>query len=494
MRTRIGLVLMLVLLIALALPGLTSAKGPASRIVIVGPGLDGELVLEGDMAVLIPISFAMLEDFMQPVDPPARPGPSFELTRFFETDVGQYVPFDRVAYHPAPDGEPGLVHYLGIVNGSSEYDGRWFRTTPKGEATLREVLAANGANLDLIAAPVEPYLALSGESGALHLFDPATLESAAAWQISASTPALVRATAAPRGEALFLDALDDSGTLGTLRLDLADARACPLKLPGEVVSSVPDGENLIVASWSVTPGDEAPSTQIEIRRADTLDLGKAIPTSIENAAVQHFASPDGRQIVTLRHEDGMTWISVFDTFRQQTVVERRMGKMREGAAHRVAWDSVSGAIYVTDGQWVYQLGGDDYEFTQFGGFEMVDEDKQPLATPGTVFEIAGARDGTLYLYRPGEAGGILQVRYVLGRLQDRLWTDLAPVQAVLHGETIYAVTHDAASGEAALWALDLATGERESVALEPGDWRLNLVWLDPAAVPSAGEVIPAGCE
>ena len=132
MRTRIGLVLMLALLIALALPGLTSAKGPASRIVIVGPGLDGELVLEGDMAVLIPISFAMLEDFMQPVDPPARPAPGFELTRFFETNPGQYVPFDRVAYHPAPDGEPGLVHYLGIVNGSSEYDGRWFRTTPKG--------------------------------------------------------------------------------------------------------------------------------------------------------------------------------------------------------------------------------------------------------------------------------------------------------------------------------------------------------------------------
>lgn len=494
MRTRIGLVLMFSLLLVLALPGFASAKGPASRITIVGPGLNGELVLEGDATVLTPISFAMLEDFMQPVDPPARPARGFELTRFFETNSGEFVPFDQVAYHPAPDGEPGVVHYLGIVNGSSEYDGRWFRTSSKGEAALREVLASHGANLDAVAVPVAPYLALTGERGALRLFDPATLDTAAAWQISASEPSLIGATGAPLGDALFLNALDEHGEFGTLRLDLASARACPLELPGEVIAAAPDGENVIVSAQHVKASEHAPTTRLEVRRADTLDFGKITAVAPGSAAVQHFASQDGRQIATLRHEDDNTSISVFDTLRQQTIVERRVGKMREGAAYRIAWDSASGAIYVLDGQWVYRLDGDELEFTQYGGFELVDEDKQPLGVPGAAFEIAGARDGTLYLYRPGEVGGILQVRFVLGRLEERLWADLAPVQAVLHGETIYVVTHDADTDESALWALDLATGARESAPLEPGDWRLNLVWLDPAAAPSeGGEIIRAGC-
>lgn len=493
MRTRIGLTLLLAALLALALPGFASAKGPASRITIVGPGLDGALEIVDDAVLLGALSMAALEDFMRPAEPPAYPTLGFELTRFFETNTGEYVPFDQVVYHPAPDGEPGLVHYLGIVNGSSEYDGRWFHIQPRGERMLREVLSAHGADFEVVAFTVEPYLALLGKSGTLRVIDPATLDTAAAWQISLSEPSLVRATAAPRGDALFLDALGEAGAFGTLRLDLADARACPVKMPGEVVTAAPDGENLIVASGQANPG-EAPSGQIEVRHADTLDLGKAIPVSAASAAVQHFPSPDGRYVATLRQDEGTMFVGVFDTYRQVQIIERRLGKVPDGAVHRAAWDSVSGSIYVINGQRAFRLDSDQFGFSQYGGFELVDEDKQPLGGPGTVFEIAGARNGTLYLYRPGETSGILQVGFVLGRLQDRLWTDLAPAQATLHGETIYALAHDE-TGEASLWALDLASGEREHIALGPGAWRVSLVRLDPAALPSeGGAVIPAGCE
>lgn len=494
MRTRIGLALMLVALVALALPGLAGAKGPAGRIVIVGPGLDGAVELVNDAPLLGSLSMGMLENFLRPVDPPAYPRPGFELTRYFETNTGQYVPFDTVVYHPAPDGEPGLIYYDGMVNGSSEYDGRWFAVNPKNEAVLREVLAAHNANLDIVTLTVEPYLALYGAGSVVRLLDTETLAPGGAWQIDAPGHAIARATAGPRGDALFLEALDGTGTPGTFRLDLTEGRACPVKMPGEVLTAVPDGENLIVASWQTQPG-KAPAGQIEVRRADSLALGKAIPVSTANAAVQHFPSPDGRYVATLRQDGDMMFAGVFDTYRQAQIVERRIGKVPDGAVWRVAWDSVTGSIYVLNGQRVFRLDGDNFDFTQYGGFELVDENKQPLGAPGRVFEIAGARNGTLYLYRPGEAGGILQVGFVLGRLQDRLWTDLTVTQATLHGETIYALAQDE-TGEASLWALDLESGAEEQQAPAwKGEERLSLVWLDPAALPGGKQaILTARCD
>jgi len=489
MRTRIGLALMLAALVALALPGLAAAKGPASRVIIVGPGLDGALEIVDDAVLLGALSMGMLEDFMRPAEPPAYPAPGFELTRYLETNTGQ-MPFDQVVYHPAPDGEPGLVHYLGIVNGSSEYDGRWFHTQPRGERMLREVLSAHGANFEVIAFTVKPYLALLGASGALRVIDPATLDTAAAWQISASKPAFVRATAAPRGDALFLEALDKAGASGTLRLDLADGRACPVKMPGEVVVAAPDGENLIVASWQARPG-EAPSGQIEVRQADTLDLGRAIPVS--TAAVQHFPSPDGRYVATLRHDAGETWLGLFDTYLREYVTDRKVGAMPDGAMYRAAWDATRGAIYVIDGQHVYRFSLSDLAFNPGRGFELTDEADRPLGKPGVALEVAGARDGFVYLYRPGEAGGILRVSAVLGRLDERLWTELAPTHALLYGHMLYALAANPDTGESALWALDLESGTAEHALAWKGEERFNLVWLDPAALPVEDGIIPAGC-
>lgn len=501
MRTRIGLVVLLSLLIALALPGLASAKGPAQRITIVGPGLEGELEIVNDAALLNALSMTMLEDFMQPVDPPARPAPGFEITRFYEANTGGYVPFDVVVYHPAPEGEPGAIYYDGIVNGSSEYDGRWFRTNPKGEAALREALAAHGANLDAVATVTTPYLALSGQGSRFRLIDLATLEPAVAWQIGASEVMLVRVTAAPRGDALWVEALEGRGARGTLRLDLASGRACLLKMPGEVVTAVPDGENLIVANWRDHAGGSGPSAALDVRRAETLDLAAAIPVPGGHRATQHSPSPDGRQIATLHHGAGETWLGVFDTYTRKYVTDRRLATLSDGAMLRLAWDAAGGTIYVIDGQRVYRFSTASLEFMPYQGFELVDQDRAPLGGPGALFEIAGARDGTLYLYRPAErdggagTGGIYVVRAVLGRLSQHLWPDLPLIQAIMHGETIYALEAPNIAGDAALWALDLATGEgRRVTTLRKGEEMLSLVWLDPAAVPTTRDrVIRAGC-
>ena len=54
----------------------------------------------------------------------------------------QYFPFDQVVYFPDPEGGRGSIFYGGIVNGSSEYDGKWFRASQEGEAALRAALAS----------------------------------------------------------------------------------------------------------------------------------------------------------------------------------------------------------------------------------------------------------------------------------------------------------------------------------------------------------------
>jgi hypothetical protein len=68
-------------------------------------------------------------------------GDGYLITRFYEISNGSYVAFDQVRYHPDPEGGRGYLFYVGIVNGSSEYDGKWFRSSEAGEAVLIDVLA-----------------------------------------------------------------------------------------------------------------------------------------------------------------------------------------------------------------------------------------------------------------------------------------------------------------------------------------------------------------
>ncbi|MCZ2099888.1 MAG: hypothetical protein LC121_27220, partial [Anaerolineae bacterium] len=62
---------------------------------------------------------------------------------YYQMSWGRYVAFDAVRYYPNPDGGRGYVNYLGIINGSSEYDGKWFRANAAGEAALRAVIAGS---------------------------------------------------------------------------------------------------------------------------------------------------------------------------------------------------------------------------------------------------------------------------------------------------------------------------------------------------------------
>jgi hypothetical protein len=121
------------------------AKGPPQKITISGGDLPGEIEITGDYATMSALSMMSLEDYqtLTPDAPQNISGDGYLITRFYETSSGRYVAFDEVRYYPNPDGGRGYLNYLGIVNGSSEYDGKWFRASAAGEAALQAVIAGN---------------------------------------------------------------------------------------------------------------------------------------------------------------------------------------------------------------------------------------------------------------------------------------------------------------------------------------------------------------
>jgi hypothetical protein len=129
-------VLLLVVLITIFVPSLALAKGDFAYITVSGQGLQGELTLTTDTFVRDFFAFA---DFSKDrIDPPLDYDPdfAFEITRFYLEDTKPY-PFDRLIYYP----DQGYVYYVGLAEGTSEYDGQWFNANPAIEAPFRAALA-----------------------------------------------------------------------------------------------------------------------------------------------------------------------------------------------------------------------------------------------------------------------------------------------------------------------------------------------------------------
>ncbi len=123
--------------LAALLPGATLAKGDPLAVSITGPGLPAPILVTDPLAMP---AFGIL-GFMQvdtPIVPPGDLGLGYELQR---------DDFDRVRYYPDPHGSWGYVFYVGLINGSSGYDGHWYRASTVGDVTMRCVMEAHGVLL-----------------------------------------------------------------------------------------------------------------------------------------------------------------------------------------------------------------------------------------------------------------------------------------------------------------------------------------------------------
>ena len=121
-RIRIALGLAWMLALFISIPAL--AKGSFSFISITGPDLK-EAVRLSEPALTA--DFFTFADFSKAgTEAPADPGIGYEVTRYYVNGKRESA-FDKLHYYP----ESGFVYYDGSVNGSSEYDGKWY--TAKSE-------------------------------------------------------------------------------------------------------------------------------------------------------------------------------------------------------------------------------------------------------------------------------------------------------------------------------------------------------------------------
>ena len=135
------------LVIAALLTQAALAKGPPQKVTISGGNLSEEIEITGDEATLNALGMMMLEDYRTRSEEAPEVeglGEGYLITRFYENQSGRLFPFDELYYYPDPDGGRGYTNYIGIVNGSSEYDGEWFRTNSDSEVVLQGVIEAAG--------------------------------------------------------------------------------------------------------------------------------------------------------------------------------------------------------------------------------------------------------------------------------------------------------------------------------------------------------------
>jgi hypothetical protein len=117
-------------LIALA-PTLAQVKGAPRVVTITGPGVRSPLVVRGDGARWL--GLGGFEDLQGGyLHAPRHLGPALDLNR---------DGWDHARYYAACAGQRGYVQYIGLYNGSSEYDGRWFHVSTRGEQSLRHILS-----------------------------------------------------------------------------------------------------------------------------------------------------------------------------------------------------------------------------------------------------------------------------------------------------------------------------------------------------------------
>jgi len=149
MQKKILLILALCLLVPTTL---VLAKGNFTYVTIDGPGLTDKLNIT-DPALTS--DFFIFADFTKgPIDPPADPGEGYEVTRVYIETIDNKPTakaFDQLLYFPYADG--GYVYYVGLSEGTSEYDGKWFVANPDADAPFRAALAAS-ARLEWIPVAI----------------------------------------------------------------------------------------------------------------------------------------------------------------------------------------------------------------------------------------------------------------------------------------------------------------------------------------------------
>jgi len=119
------------------------AKGTFAKITVSGDGLASEVEVT-DPALL---GFGSLMAIPNALDPaPQVTGEGYLITRYEQDSNSKYIAWDSLRYYPNVANGHGYVFYIGLINGSSEYDGHWFYAVSDGEVAFQKIVSAQRAS------------------------------------------------------------------------------------------------------------------------------------------------------------------------------------------------------------------------------------------------------------------------------------------------------------------------------------------------------------
>lgn len=475
---RLVLCIAIVTAAGLAVLPRASAKGPADKVTITGPGLD-EMIEITDPDIAGALSMGAIEDFPRAIDMPDRLGAGYELTRYFRLENGSYQPFDQIAYYPDLYGGSGYVNYLGIVNGRSEYDGKWFRAQEAADAVMRQVLFEHGVLLQANLVPVEPYLAVTSGDGTLRLVDATTLEDAASLRLEEAGLSLEAVIGSLDGQRLYVSTSRGAGITQQRVVNLGSARRnCFVTPASRALTLTSSGNGLVVENGEA----------LEIRGAESLELLATIPLDrplpeTAPASRAYFPSPDRRWLYVLAYDAEQAAIYPLDLNTREFAPAVRLDAPPPDPVFAGQWDADGRRFHLLDGERIYTIDSRRRLITIERLYITQDDRAVKLADLGGPLAFAGARQDTLYLYHPaGPDGGVFAVDIRSGA-QRQLWEPDRVFSRVIYADgRFYAVQ----VGSNTLVALDASSGDAlASRALEPGERLEAVVWLAPQVVESA---------
>lgn len=155
MFSRIRIAFGITLLVALAVSIPVFAKGNFAFVTITGPNLK-EAVRTTNPALTT--DFLAFFDFADKAKEPADPGVGYLVTRYY-IDGKKETAFDHLHYYP----DTGFVYYDGIVNGGSEYDGKWYTANPEIKTVFEKALPGKAESVE---PAVQQPIPVSGQTPA----------------------------------------------------------------------------------------------------------------------------------------------------------------------------------------------------------------------------------------------------------------------------------------------------------------------------------------
>lgn len=119
--------------------GIALAKGPFDKVTVRGGLIENEVEVSDPLLM----DFFDLSNFPNArIEQPQVEGEGYLVTRYFKEADGSFTAWDQLRFYPNQEATGGTIYYEGLVNGSSEYDGKWYLASFSGSTRMRQIIQA----------------------------------------------------------------------------------------------------------------------------------------------------------------------------------------------------------------------------------------------------------------------------------------------------------------------------------------------------------------